>query len=85
MSNCNVTIPFIDVINAIIILERGKHYEEVTTLVRDVVRYYSGDYNLIEEDINDIFGVKGYPEMSERYPEEYKILKKVFGAIIWSD
>jgi hypothetical protein len=87
MDSFDVTIPFVDIINTIIILEKDKHYKESESLAKDVVRSYSGDYNMLESDINEIFvgGSKNIIKISETYPEEYIILKKVFGALIWSD
>ena len=51
----------------------------------DVVRSYSGCYKMLEEDINSMFGEPSKQEIILRYPEVYRIPKKVFGAIIWSD
>ena len=85
MSDVDVTIPFVDIINIIIILEKDNHQKESHDIVKDVVRSYSGHYKMLEEDINSMFGEPSKQEIILRYPEEYRIPKKVFGAIIWSD
>ena len=84
MDSFDVTIPFVDIINTIIILEKDKHYKESETLAKDVARSYSGDYNLLDEDITAIFDPSEHPDISKSHPEEYRILKKMFGALIWS-
>ena len=86
MSELEVNIPFADIISVIITLEKGEHYKEVSMIVKDIVRSYSGDYNMLEEDIGNLFTTEHDKPtaISVMWPEEYKILKKVFGGLIWS-
>ena len=85
MNSFDVSIPFVDIIYTIIILEKDKHHKESEMLAKDVVRFYSGDYNLLNEDITDIFDSSEHADISKSHPEEYIILKKMFGVLIWSD
>ena len=87
MSELEVKIPFVDIIEVIMTLEKNEQHKEANTLVKDIIRSYSGDYNMLQEDIDYIFfgDKKGIVKMSEEWPKEYKILKKLFGGLIWSD
>ena len=87
MSELEVKIPFVDIIEVIMTLEKNEQHKEANTLVKDIIRSYSGDYNMLEEDIGNLFTTEHDKPtaISVMWPEEYKILKKVFGGLIWSD
>ena len=55
MSELEVNIPFADIISVIITLEKNKHHKKSNVIVRDVVHSYSGDCNMLESDINNLF------------------------------
>ena len=76
MSELEVKIPFVDIIEIIMTLEKNEHHKEANLIVRDIVRDYSGDYNMLEKDIDKIFN-KGLID------KDIKILKKLFGGLIW--
>ena len=92
MNKVKVEIPLVDIINAIVALEKNEQHKEAILIVKNIVYSYSGNYDLLESDIDDVFldaKKRNYSEnkreISERWPEDYKILKKLFGGLLWSD
>ena len=88
----NIPVPFADIILLIVHIGDTESYPcypgVINTLVKNIMEAYSGNIINLRNDLINLFANKSdrsIQTIMKRFPDEYQILKKVFGSAIWGE